>query len=164
MLYLADYAGVHGSVARDQDILSLRDQGNGDLPQESTGAGKKLLVLTADGRMEEIRPRGGKTLRETQFSDSKNGLFRFAGETKDGLWVLDPRGGNAFCLDTDKLACSQELRGTWALDFEHSRAYLSDEALTGSLPIRTAREIIALGRQAAGDTPLSDEVRRRFGA
>lgn len=126
--------------------------------------GKKLLVLTADGRVEEIRPRGGKTLRETQFSDSKNGLFRFAGETKDGLWVLDPRGGNAFCLDTDKLACSQELRGAWALDFEHSRAYLSDEALTGSLPIRTAREIIALGRQAAGDTPLSDEVRRRFGA
>ena len=127
-------------------------------------AGKNLLVLTADGRVEEIRPRGGKTLREAQLYDSKNGAYRFVGETDDGLWVLDAYGNNAFCLDTDKLACAQTLRGAWALDLGHGRAYLSDDVLTGSLPIRTAREIIALGRQAAGDTPLPDEARRRFGA
>ena len=127
-------------------------------------AGKNLLVLTADGRVEEIRPRGGKTLREAQLYDSKNGAYHFAGETDDGFWILDAYGNNAFCLDTDKLACAQTLRGAWALDLGHGRAYLSDDVLTGSLPIRTAREIIALGRQAAGDTPLPDEARRRFGA
>lgn len=126
--------------------------------------GRRLLALTADGRVEEIRVRGGKILREARLYESKNGAYHFVGETKDGLWVLDPRGENAFCLDTDKLACSQELRGAWALDLEHGRVYLSDDVLTGSLPILTAREIIALGRQAAGDTPLSDEARRRFGA
>lgn len=126
--------------------------------------GKKLLVLTADGRVEEIRVGSGRTLREAQLYESKNGAYHFAGGTDDGLWVLDAYGKNAFCLDTDKLACAQTLRGAWALDLEHGRAYLSDDVLTGSLPLRSAREIIALGRQAAGDTPLSDETRRRFGA